>query len=495
MKKIKMALHTKILIALVLGVIFGAIFPVQNDKLKIEYVNQSGKIVETQIEEWKSFELIGEKIEQFSENDRVKIVRHAENQKSEYDIRLLNKDSSEKYYSNIHSIKRVETIATIIKPIGDLFIRLLMFLAVPLVIATLITGSASLGDVRKLGRLGGKTIGIYIFTTALAITIGVAGANIIQPGSRIAQEKKQNLIAEYELSLKDKQSTSENTKIDIVNFLVQVVPKNPFQAIANGNMLQLIFFAVMLGITLTFIPPEKAKPVISFFDGFTEAMIKMVDIFMLIAPYGVFALIAATVAGFGYEIILPLFWYMLVVIVGLLIQTVVVYSLLLKGIGRVSIRSFFANVKSAQVVGFSTSSSAATLPVTMRCVESMGVKKEIASFVLPLGATINMDGTALYQGVAAVFIAQVYGVDLSLAQQLSIIFTAVLASIGTAPVPGLGIIMLVMILQSVGIPAEGVALILGVDRILDMMRTVTNVTGDSAVAATIGALEERAMNR
>ncbi|MFW5662421.1 MAG: dicarboxylate/amino acid:cation symporter, partial [Bacteroidota bacterium] len=254
--------------------------------------------------------------------------------------------------------------------------------------------------------------------------------------------------------------------------------------------LQIVFFAVIFGITLTFIPSIKAAPVVGFFNGVSETMIKMVDFIMKIAPYGVFALIAATVADFGFEILSTLIWYIFAVIFGLLLQTFLVYGTLVKVIGKRNPLEFMKAMRNAQAIGFSTSSSAATLPVTFDCTENkLGLPKQVTGFVLPLGATINMDGTALYQGVAAVFIAQVYGFDLGIVEQLTIVLTAVLASIGTAPVPGVGIIMLVMILQAIHVPAEGIALILGVDRILDMARTVTNVTGDAAVATAIAGNE------
>jgi len=255
-------------------------------------------------------------------------------------------------------------------------------------------------------------------------------------------------------------------------------------------MVQIVFFAVMVGLILTMIRKEKAAPVLNFFDGLSDVMIKMVDVIMIIAPIGVFALIASTVSEFGFEILETLIWYTLVVIFGLALHTFGTYGLLIRLLTKVKYSAFFKGIRRAQTIAFSTSSSAATLPVTMECCQdNLGISKSITSFVLPLGATINMDGTALYQGVAAVFIAQVFGFDLTISQQLTIVFTAVLASIGTAPVPGVGIIMLIIILKSVGIPQEGIALILGMDRILDMCRTVTNITGDALAASFIASTE------
>jgi Na+/H+-dicarboxylate symporter len=404
-------------------------------------------------------------------------------QKSDGKFRIIE-------FKNIEEIKKASTLATAIKPLGTLFIRLLSFLAIPLVIASLILGAASLEDVKKLGRIGLKTLIIYITTTAIAITIGLSIANIIEPGKRINAESKERLIGEFQAESTDK--ITANLDIDIVDFFVEIVPKNPFDAIASGNMLQIVFFAVMFGITLTFISRKKSKVVIKFFAGVSQTMIKMVDIIMKIAPYGVFALISATIAEFGFGIITTLIWYIVAVLLGLLIHTTLVYGSIVSFLGKMNPFTFFKGMRNAMAIGFSTSSSAATLPITFDCVENnLGVPKQISGFVLPLGATINMDGTALYQGVAAVFIAQVYGIDLNLTQQLTIVITAVLASIGTAPVPGVGIIMLVMILNAVHIPPEGIALIIGVDRILDMCRTITNVTGDASVAVAISGTESK----
>jgi len=272
--------------------------------------------------------------------------------------------------------------------------------------------------------------------------------------------------------------------------IVKLIPKNPFAAIANAEMLQIVLFALMLGLVLSLIPKSKGEPVIKFFDGLSEAMIKLVDLIMLIAPIGVFALISATVGEFGFDILQTLFWYAATVILGLMIHTLGVYTLIVKLFSKLKVSTFYKGMRKAQTIAFSTSSSAATLPVNMECCqENLGVSKSITSFVLPLGATINMDGTALYQGVAAVFIAQVFGMDLNLMQQLTIVLTATLASIGTAPVPGVGIIMLIIVLKSVGIPEEGIGLILGIDRILDMCRTITNITGDAAVAVAVASSE------
>ncbi|MDH3252910.1 MAG: dicarboxylate/amino acid:cation symporter, partial [Ignavibacteria bacterium] len=282
----------------------------------------------------------------------------------------------------------------------------------------------------------------------------------------------------------------QEASVDLVDMVVSIVATNPLRALAQGEMLQIIFFALMIGISLTLIPPEKASPVIRFFDGFSDLMIRMVEMIMLLAPYGVFALIAATVAEFGFDILQTLAWYAATVVLGLLLHLGITISSLIRFLAKMNPVRFMKAIRPAMLIAFSSSSSAATLPVTMKVVEQrIGVPKKFASFVLPLGATINMDGTSLYQAVAAVFIAQVYGLELGLSSQLTIVLTALLASIGTAPVPGVGIVMLIIVLRSVNIPEEGIALILGIDRILDMCRTAVNVTGDAAVTTIIARQE------
>lgn len=491
----KVPLHIQILLALILGAAFGAFFSVDKNKLEITYKKNSDQVIET-ISNWSSayITINDSTVASFKSNDQIAIINKFKYyySSSQKPIKIaFEKEKRKLEFSKVIAVHKEHTLATYIKPVGDLFIRLLSFLAIPLVLSTLIVGAASLSDFKKLGRIGFKSFSLFISTTIIAIVIGVGLANVISPGTRIDPSTKERLMSSFQEESAAKAVGSLD--ISIVDFFVEIVPKNPFDAISNGNMLQIVFLAVIFGITLTMIEKKKRDTVIEFFDGVSDTMVKMVDIFMLIAPFGVFALIAATIADFGFEILTTLIWYIAAVILGLIIQTYVVYGTMLKLIGKVSLKDFFLNIRNAQAIGFSTSSSAATLPITLDCVENkMKVNKEIAGFVLPLGATINMDGTALYQGVAAVFIAQVYGFDLNLVQQLTIVITAVLASIGTAPVPGVGIIMLVMILNAVHIPPQGIALILGVDRILDMLRTITNVTGDAAVAVTVASTEDRA---
>jgi Na+/H+-dicarboxylate symporter len=487
----KVPLHLKILIALVLGALFGSFFNVRDNVLIVQYAN-SGINENVEIVDWEKITFIDDsqsELKKFNSDEQFGIIKYYEgNAKLIHSIKIKysNSDIS---YENILKISKENTIATAIKPIGDLFIRLLSFLAIPLVIASLVVGAASLGDVKKLGRIGVKTFVLYIATTAVAISIGLVCANIIQPGNKLSQDAKNKLMQSYQSGTTT--SIADDMEIDLIDFVVKIVPKNPFDSLATGNMLQIVFFAVFFGIALTFVTEDSRNSVLGVFNGASEALIKMVGFVMLLAPYGVFALIAATVADFGFDILSTLIWYIFAVLLGLLLHVSLVYLPLLKFFTKVPIKKFFLGMRNAQAIAFSTSSSAATLPITMDCVENnLGVSKKISGFVLPLGATINMDGTALYQGVAAVFIAQVYGMDLGLTEQLTIVFTAVLASIGTAPVPGVGIIMLVMILQAVHIPPEGIALIIGVDRILDMARTINNITGDSTVALVIAEGEK-----
>jgi proton glutamate symport protein len=386
-----------------------------------------------------------------------------------------------------------------IQPFGTVFLNGLKLIAVPLVLSSLITGVASLGDLKKLSRIGGKTIGIYLGTTVVAVTIGLVLVNTMRPGDRVPEEMRLKLAQTYATQTADREAAAEVTKErGPLELLIDIVPENAFTAISNNrNMLQVVFIAMLLGIGLIQVPPDRAKPLLGVFDGLTHVIIRLVDLIMKIAPLGVFALIASTitsVAGDDPSQILQLLgaltFYMIAVILGLAIHTFVTYPILLRTMSPMPAKTFFKGIAPAQLVAFTTSSSGATLPVTMeRVEEKLGVSEEISSFVLPLGATINMDGTALYQAVAAVFIAQTLGMELTLGAQLTIVLTAVLASIGTAAVPGVGIIMLVIILEAIGVPTAGIALILGVDRILDMLRTVTNVTGDATVATVVAASE------
>jgi len=365
---------------------------------------------------------------------------------------------------------------TFIQPIGTLFINLIKMIIVPLVLSSLIVGAASIGDVKTLGRIGGKTIVYYLFTTAVAVTIGLVLGSVFNPGAG--------------LSIPIDAQVASTEAPTIVETLLNIVPKNPLQGLVEGNMLQIIAFGLFLGIGATAIPEEKGKLFIGFFDGLAEVMYKITAFIMELAPFGIFGLIAPVVASNGPSVLLPLIKVIAAVYIGCVIHAILVYSSAVKLIAKISPINFFKGVMPAALTAFSTTSSSGTLPVSIKCVkENLGVSEKIASFVLPLGATINMDGTALYQGVCALFVAQIYGVDLTIGQQSTIILTATLGSIGTAGVPGAGLIMLSLVLQSVGLPLEGVALIAGIDRILDMARTTVNVIGDTSAAIIVAATE------
>ncbi|EMR00816.1 dicarboxylate/amino acid:cation symporter [Cesiribacter andamanensis] len=388
-----------------------------------------------------------------------------------------------------------------IKPIGTIFINLLKMIAVPLVLASLLLGVASLSDVRKLSRIGGKTIAIYMGTTIVAITLGLLLVNLVEPGTKLPEETRQNLMSLYSAGTESRLGSAEALKKQsVIQPLIDMVPDNITAAFSdNTRMLQVVFFAVLMGIALIKVQQEKRTPVLAFFDGLNEAVLKMVELVMLLAPLGVFALIASLItetAGDNIEsafsLLSGLLWYSGTVLLGLALMVLVVYPLMLRFFTTIPVQKFFEAIRPVQLLAFSTSSSNATLPLTMQRTErELEVSEEVSSFVLPLGATINMDGTSLYQGVAAVFIAQALGIDLSLGDQLMILLTATLASIGSAGVPGAGLVMLVIVLEAIGVPAAGIALILAVDRILDMFRTVVNVTGDVAVAAIIAASEQQ----
>jgi Na+/H+-dicarboxylate symporter len=422
-----------------------------------------------------------------------------------------------------------------IAPFGDIFINLLKLIAVPLVLFSIISGVAGLGDPSNLGRLGLKTLGFYFVTTFLAIALGLILVNLISPGKLIDKETRIDNRISYELwaadnnlvpkdgksylldpnyadavqrirsagnsdnadaSVLEKMEIAKETKdAGPLDFFVKLVPSNIFAALgSNGSMLQVIFFAIFFGVALIFIPQGKAEPVKKVVDGLMEILLKMVDLIMQGAPFFVFALLAGTVSKMAgddinkvFEIFKGLSWYSLTVFLGLAIMVSLFYPLILKLFVKViPYKSFFKAMSPAQTLAFSTSSSAATLPVTMECVEdNLGVDSKVTSFVLPIGATVNMDGTSLYQAVAVVFLAQIHNIDLSLGQQLTIVLTAALASIGSAAVPSAGLVMLIIVLQSVELNPLWIGIILPVDRILDMCRTVVNVTGDATVSSVI----------
>ena len=366
----------------------------------------------------------------------------------------------------------------VVKPLGDLFLRLIKFIIVPLVLASLVIGVAGTGDIKRIGRMGGITFAYYLITTAIAVLIGLILANIFKPGSG--------------LNLTISEEAAEPKEVPgAIDTLLNIIPTNPIQSLVDANMLQIIFSALFLGVAIALVG-DRAKPVYDFFDGLAEIMYKITHIVMKVAPIGIFGLIAPVVGQYGASVLLPLIKLILVVYIGCILHALIVYSSSVKFLANYSPVKFFKGILPASLVAFSSSSSSATLPITIQNTEeNLGVSKKVSSFVLPLGATINMDGTALYQGVCVLFIAQFLGVDLSFTQQLIIVLTATLASIGTAGVPGAGLIMLTMVITAVGLPLEALALVAGVDRVLDMIRTSTNVTGDASAAVVVQAFEDK----
>jgi proton glutamate symport protein len=385
-------------------------------------------------------------------------------------------------------------ISNWIKPFGTIFINSLKLIAVPLILASLIKGVSDLKDLSKLSSMGGRTIFIYLCTTLMAVIIGLVSVNIVNPGNSISDQTREELLIAYSDNADDKISAANNQKnAGPLQPLIDLVPSNIVSATGdNRNMLQVIFFAILFGIAMILIPRKKSKPVKKFFDSFNEVILKIIDLIMLAAPYGVFALLAALVVEApSLDLFKALGLYGLTVLFGLLMM-ICIYILLVKVLTGKSPSYFLKGISPAQLLAFSTSSSAATLPVTMERVQDhLDVNEEVSSFVLPIGATINMDGTSLYQAVAAVFIAQAFGMDLSLYAQLGIVTTATLASIGSAAVPGAGMVMLVIVLAQAGIPEAGLALIFAIDRPLDMCRTVVNVTGDATVSMLVNKFRKK----
>lgn len=371
---------------------------------------------------------------------------------------------------------------SVIQPLGDLFLRLIKFIIVPLILSSLIIGVASTGDPKELGRIGSKTIVYYLLTTGIAIIIGLAFAFLISPGKNL----------DLDISAT---GVEVNETEGIVQTFLNIVPENPFAAFAEGNILQIIFFAIFIGLAITIVG-KKADPVYNFFDGLAEIMYKITGIIMQFAPIGILGLVAPIVGEYGAAVLLPLLKAVIAVALACVAHAIIVYALAVKTFANMSPVKFFKGIAPAAVVAFSTASSAGTLPMTLKNTqENLGVSKKISSFVLPLGATINMDGTAIYQGVAVVFIAQFYGLELGLMELGTVVITTVLASIGTAGVPGAGLIMLAMVLSSIGLPLEGIALIAGIDRILDMFRTTINIVGDASAAVVVEGTEKKRIKK
>ncbi|GAB3274884.1 dicarboxylate/amino acid:cation symporter [Parahaliea aestuarii] len=377
--------------------------------------------------------------------------------------------------AGFHNIIQTYVVDGVLELVGRVFIASLKLLVVPLVLVSLICGSSSLGDSARMGPIAGKTMVFYLVTTAIAISTALLVAVLVGPGTHVSLPGS----AEFEVAAPP----------PLIDVLADIVPSNPVEAMAEGNMLQIIVFALLFGYAISH-AGEAGRRVADFFRDLEEVVMRMVAILMELAPYGVFALLASLFSDMGFSAILDLGAYFLTVLVVLIFHAAVVYSFLLKSLTGLSPRIMMQKMRSVWAFAFSTASSGATLPITLRTVERrLGVHNSVAGFTVPLGATINMDGTAIMQGVATVFIAQVYGVDLSLTAYLTVILTATLASIGTAAVPGVGLITLAMVLDQAGLPVEGIAMIIGVDRLLDMVRTAVNVTGDATVAVIVGKSE------
>ena len=389
--------------------------------------------------------------------------------------------------SNFNEVGK-QFISDWIKPFGTIFINALKLIAIPLILASLIKGISDLKDISKLSKMGGVTITTYIITTVIAVSIGLAIVNVIKPGDSISEETRTELLSAYEDDADKKREVAKVAKNSgPLQPIIDIVPSNIINAATdNKNMLQIIFFSILFGISMILIPEKKSKPLKEFFDSLNEVILKIIDIIMNFAPYGVFALLATLIVEAPkWDLLKSLLLYSITLIIGLLLL-ILVYIIIVRLLLNKSPNFFIKGILPAQLVAFSTSSSAATLPVTMdRVHNNLNVKKEVSSFVLPIGATINMDGTAVYQAIAAIFIAQTFGLDLSLTAQLGIIVTATLASIGAAAVPSAGIIVLVIVLAQAGIPEAGLALIFAVDRPLDMCRTVVNITGDATVSMLV----------
>ncbi len=400
------------------------------------------------------------------------------------------------FVANFFEIGWFISVLVAIQPIGTGWIRLITMIVVPLVVASLLVGTVSLGDLRKLGRIGSKTIVYYMCTTAIAVVLGLLISNVLKPGSGVDQATRDSLAADF-AGQAEASMTMAAEKPSTVEILLNMIPTNPVQAAAEMDLLALIVFTIIFGAALTLIETPKKEAVVAFFDGVNQTCMVMIDWIMKLAPYAVFALIAAIVAEFGFELLQSLLMYSLVVVLGLLLHATLTYGTILRVLAGLNPITFFKRIRNPQLIAFSTSSSNATLPITMETAEEeVGVSNEVASFVLPLGATINMDGTALYQAVAVMFIAQIYGIDLTIADQLVVVLTATLASVGAAGVPSAGIITLIIVLNSIGLGEfvqGGIALILGVDRILDMIRTSVNVTGDLTASAVIARSEGEAL--
>ncbi len=496
--KKKFPLHLKILVGMLLGVVFGIVMIGVGtpSKEEIAEVKKNKDLLENTVEDLHAAQAELVLINDALATSNGSLEKFQERERLQKKIgELSNRVSDLEKVSRVSASSGKQFVIDWIKPWGKIFVNLLKLIAIPLIVASLLKGISDLKDISKFRKIGGRSILIYVGTTIVAICIGLLAVNIAQPGNGISDETVKTMTDTYagnsgivsKLETADSQMSSGP-----LDFIVDMVPSNLFGALGdNGNMLQVIFFVIFFGIAMLLIPEDKSKPIKDFFDGLNDIVLKMVDLIMLGAPYAVFALLATVVVSSeSPEILYALIWYGLTVVFGLLIM-IGFYLMLVGLVVKKNPLWFLKQLAPAQLLAFTTSSSAATLPVTMERVEEhLGVEKEVSSFVLPVGATINMDGTSLYQAVAAVFIAQALGVDLTLMDQMTIILTALMASIGSAAVPGAGMVMLVIVLQAVGkfSPEQiaiGLTLIFAVDRPLDMLRTTVNVTGDATVSMIV----------
>ena len=375
-------------------------------------------------------------------------------------------------------------VSLVTEPIGRMWLNALIMVVVPLIISTLVVGVAGLGSLRRLGRIGVVTMMSFMVLTLVSTILGLAAVNLVRPGDGLKPELTERLIETYQGQTEGAMGLAEGSFS--MNLLIRIIPRNPIQAAADGDMLAIIFFALMLGVALTMLPEEKGAPMLRFLESLGHVTVTIIGLVMLVAPLGVFCLIFSVTARFGFEILFNLVKYVVTVVSTLGLFALVVYPLILKFVARRNPLEFLLKARIAVLTAFSTSSSSATLPTSLRVAqENLGISRGVAGFVLPLGATLNMDGTALFEGITVLFIAQVFGADLSLGAQAIVVLMSVVTSIGVAGIPGGSIPILMMVLSMVGVPVEGIAIVLGVDRILDMCRTTVNVTGDLVCAAVV----------
>ncbi len=505
----KISLVTKILIGMVLGVVVGL------SMSGIKYDNTRGDIVFAEINsinprhfiefrvrnlETNTFDTLKYGFKNspefynsgFPEDKQLALIKASDADKYKFDAIVNPKKFSQDFNASVK--RNTSFVIDWIKPFGTIFVSMLKLIAIPLILVSLIDGISNLTDMTKLSRIGGKTLGLYIITTVLAITIALLLANIVNPGAYVSKEKREQLKEQYaSQALLKREEASGVKESGPLKLLEDIVPSNIFNAMTNNrNMLQVIFFAILFGISMIMTPKEQSKPVKGFFKGINAIILRMVDIIMRYSPIGVFALLAGLIVETAADasLFVALGVYALTVLFGLAFMVFAFYPVVLTFLTKIKYKDFFKGMFPAQLLAFSTSSSAATLPVTMERVEkNLGVSEEVASFVLPMGATINMDGTSIHQAISAVFIAVAFGHDLTLGDQLTIVLTATLSSIGAAAVPGAGLIMLVIVLGAIGVDPAGLALIIALDRPLDMCRTVVNVTGDATVASLVASSE------